>query len=89
MRHNDVKTVINRILEYVEIENAAKTGFVKTSLPVHFQGKVLHLFKVIGAALEVNYADFLDECRQLVIKAQCSQAPMVQEQTATQSEHPV
>lgn len=45
------------------LEHVVHEGGTKIVFEVEFMGKLLHLFKIIGKALEVNYSDFWEGLR--------------------------
>lgn len=48
-----------KMLAYVFVETPqGSSKFVKVQPDVQFQGKILHMMKVVGAAIEVNFSDF-------------------------------
>lgn len=51
---------VQQILEHVRHKGGSQIVF-----EVEFMGKIMHLFKIIGKALEVNYADFWEGLRAL------------------------
>ncbi len=55
---NDIRQIIITMLEQVTCKGK---GEVSKCFNVHFKGRVSHLLKVVGAALEVEYADFFGE----------------------------
>ena len=57
MNDNNIQSMINTLLSQVTHEGV---GDVLKSFDVIFTGKIKHLFKVILASLEVQYADFFD-----------------------------
>lgn len=54
---NNVQSMINTLLSQVTHEGK---GDVLKSFDAIFTGKIKHLFKVVFASLEVQYADFFD-----------------------------
>lgn len=55
---NDIRQIIITMMEQVHCKGK---GEVSKCFSVHFKGRVSHLLKVVGAALEVEYADFFGE----------------------------
>jgi hypothetical protein len=54
---DEVIAKIEKILEYVHIKK--EKGFAPVKMEADFHGKLSHMFKVVYAALEVNFGDFL------------------------------
>jgi len=55
VNEDDVDMIIDALISQVIHKG---TGDLSKSFDYHFQGRLPHLFKVIGAALEVQYGDF-------------------------------
>ena len=55
--NDNVQSMINTLLSQVTHEGK---GDVLKSFDIIFTGKIKHLFKVVFASLEVQYADFFD-----------------------------
>lgn len=65
---NEVESLIKDILESVQVIDA-KSGKLRgvgaEYFDVHFQGRIGHLFKVLGKAVAFQYADFLGGLAEL------------------------
>jgi len=57
LNEQDVKDIVNTMLTVVNIQTD-NGGFVPVKKDIHFSGKIFHMLKVVGAALEVNFGDF-------------------------------
>lgn len=55
---NEVRQIIIAMLEQVHHKGK---GEVSKCFNTHFKGRISHLLKVVGAAMEVEYADFFGE----------------------------
>lgn len=55
----DEETVVQTIKELMAVVRLG-TG-MEINLDMHFEGRPMHLLKVVRAVLEVNYQDFFDE----------------------------
>ena len=55
---SEVQEIIKTMLSVVHVQNV--NGYAPVSFDVTFQGRIFHMLKVVGAALEVNYSDFLE-----------------------------
>ena len=56
--------LVTGLLEHVRHEGGTQIIF-----EVEFTGKLMHLFKIVGKALEVNYADFWEGLRAALASA--------------------
>lgn len=54
---DEITETIISLMKYVKVGSEKKA--VEVNLDVHFGGKMLSMFKVIGKVIEVNFADFL------------------------------
>lgn len=65
---NEVETLIKDILDSVQVIDA-KSGKIRgvgaEYFDVHFQGRIGHLFKVLGKAVAFQYSDFLGDLAEL------------------------
>lgn len=65
---NEVEVLIKDILESVQVIEA-KSGKIRgvgaEYFDVHFQGRIGHLFKVLGKTIAFQYSDFLGDLAEL------------------------
>ncbi len=55
---NEVLETVDKLLGPVLVQRDGDKGTRALRFEVDFHGEVLHLFKVLAAAIEVNYGDF-------------------------------
>ena len=58
LNEDDIKQIIYTMISQVHHRGA---GELSKCFNVHFKGRISHLFKVVYAAMEVEYADFFGE----------------------------
>jgi hypothetical protein len=54
-----IMSIVDDVMQYVHVKTEHDRGTRQIQFELDFSGRIGHLFKVLFAALEVNYADFL------------------------------